>query len=185
MNSFIIIWILWCASEVLLNRLLRSGSGDKKHQDRGSLLFMWMTISLAVSSGIICSAYIRLPLSNQGWLPYMGLGIIVSGMVVRFIAVWTLGKLFTVDVTIRDNHEIKTTGLYKIMRHPSYTGSILSFIGFGITLNNWLSLTAIVLFILMGFLYRMKVEEQNLLNHFGTDYVNYMKKTYRLIPWIY
>jgi protein-S-isoprenylcysteine O-methyltransferase Ste14 len=111
--------------------------------------------------------------------------IILAGMVFRFMAILSLGKMFTVDVTIRDNHLIKKDGLYKTLRHPSYTGMILSFIGFGISLNNWISLIIIIVLVVPAMLYRIKIEEKLLIDHFGSDYVEYAKKTYRLVPWIY
>jgi protein-S-isoprenylcysteine O-methyltransferase Ste14 len=106
-------------------------------------------------------------------------------MIFRFIAVWSLGKFFTVDVTIQENHKIIDKGVYKIVRHPSYLGSLVSFIGFGISLNNWISLIIIIIPITIAFIHRIKIEEQLLLKQFEVDYSEYMKKTYRLLPKIY
>lgn len=185
MIIFWIVWIIWFTSEILLNRLMRSGSGDKKDQDKGSVIFIWIMIALAISSGIIIAANIRLPVSNLQILPYIGLVIVIFGMILRFISVWTLGRLFTVDVTIRENHKIKKNGVYKIIRHPSYSGSLLSFVGFGISLNNWLSLITVTILITVAFLYRINIEEKILIDQFGDDYLDYKKNTYCLIPWIY
>ncbi len=182
---FKIIWITWCASEILLNRLMRSNSNDKKGHDKGSLRFIWIMIALAISFGFIFANYIKVPISNQLLISYVGLFIIIVGMAVRFISIWTLGKYFTVDVTIRDNHKIKKDGFYKIIRHPSYSGSLLSFIGFGTSLNNWISLTTVVILIMISFLYRIKIEEKILIGQFGKEYLDYKKNTYRLLPWIY
>jgi protein-S-isoprenylcysteine O-methyltransferase Ste14 len=164
---------------------MRSGSNDKKGQDKGSLRFIWIMITLAISLGFVFSSYIHVPIINQVFISYIGLFIIVVGMAIRFIAIFTLGKYFTVDVTIRDGHKIKTDGFYKIVRHPSYSGSLLSFVGFGISLNNWLSLTTVLSLVLFSFLYRIKIEEKTLIDQFGNEYLNYKKSTYRLIPWIY
>jgi protein-S-isoprenylcysteine O-methyltransferase Ste14 len=180
-----IIWITWCVSEILLNRLMRSNSGDKKGQGKGSLRFIWIMIALAISSGFIFANYIKVPISNQPLISVIGLYIIIVGMVLRFISIWTLGNYFTVDVTIRDNHKIKKDGFYRVIRHPSYSGSLLSFIGFGISLNNWLSLTTVVILVMISFLYRIKVEEKILIDQFGNEYLEYKRNTYRLIPWIY
>nr|WP_319397665.1 isoprenylcysteine carboxylmethyltransferase family protein [uncultured Carboxylicivirga sp.] len=185
MNIFIIIWIIWCTSEVLLNRLIRSGSTDKKNQDKGSLVFIWVMITIAITLGVVFANFIDTKISTQLLIPYIGLATIVLGIVLRFVSIYTLGKFFTVDVTIRHNHEIKKDGFYKIVRHPSYSGALLSFLGFGVSLNNWLSLLVIVVLVGSAFLYRIKIEEKALINHFGTDYLDYKKHTYRLIPWVY
>ena len=106
-------------------------------------------------------------------------------MVLRFISIRTLGKLFTVDVTIRTDHKLKKDGVYRRIRHPAYSGSLLSFIGFGLSLNNWLSLSFVTILITIAFLHRIKIEEKLLTDKFGADYLDYKRKTYRLIPWIY
>jgi protein-S-isoprenylcysteine O-methyltransferase Ste14 len=118
-------------------------------------------------------------------IPYLGLFLIAVGMIFRFISIWTLGRLFTVDVTIRDDHKIQKDGVYRLIRHPSYSGSILSFIGFGISLNNWISLIVISIPVIFAMLNRIKIEERLLIDQFGIEYIGYMKRTYCLIPWIY
>ena len=182
---FIIIWIIWCASEILLNGLMRSNSNDKKGQDKGSLRFMWIMIVLAIFSGILFTTQLDFSISRYLLLPYIGLAIIIVGMIIRFISIWTLGKLFTVDVTIRSDHKIKQDGFYRFIRHPSYSGSLLSFIGFGISLNNWLALISVTTLILIALIYRIRIEEKVLIGQFGAEYLDYKNRTYRIIPWVY
>ena len=185
MNIFNAVWMTWFASEILIFLLIRSDKTDKKKQDKSSLLFLWIMVSLAISSGIIISNYIKIPISNIKSIYYIGLVIIVCGIILRLFSIVTLGRLFTVDVTIRENHTLKKDGIYKIVRHPSYIGSLLSFIGFGIMLNNWLSLLSIFILMTIGFLYRIKIEEKALIEQFGADYLDYKKNTRCMIPWIY
>jgi len=185
MKIFVIIWSIWFISEILLNRLFRSGNKDKKNLDKGTIRIIWITIGIVNSVGILSAIFIKFPISSNLLIPYLGLFLITIGMIFRFISILALGKFFTVDVTIRTNHKIKKDGLYRLIRHPSYTGSILSFIGFGISLNNWISLLIISLPVIFAMLHRIKIEEKLLVDKFGIEYVNYMKKTYRLLPWIY
>jgi protein-S-isoprenylcysteine O-methyltransferase Ste14 len=182
---FIIVWVVWFISEIILIILLRSGQYDKKGQDKGSLGIVWITVAIAIISGVFCSINFNFPIGRMLIIPYTGLILIIIGMIFRFIAVWSLGRLFTVDVTIRENHAIKKDGLYKIIRHPSYSGMLLSFIGFGISLNNWISIFIITILVTIGLLYRIKIEEKLLIDQFGSEYKEYMKSTYRLIPFIY
>ena len=182
---FIIVWSIWFISEILLNIILRSGKNDKKDKDKGTIRIIWISIAIANTLGILFSIFFRIPISNLLIVPYYGLILIVVGMIIRFISIWSLGKFFTVDVTIRENHTIKKDGIYRIIRHPSYSGSILSFIGFGITLNNWMSLIIITVLITYAMLNRIKIEESALIDQFGEDYLIYMKNTCRIIPWIY
>jgi protein-S-isoprenylcysteine O-methyltransferase Ste14 len=185
MLIFEIIWLIWFASEILLHRLFRSGFKDKKDQDKGSLRFIWIMIALAIFLAIIFVNYIKIPVTKQPIIPYFGLFLIISGMILRFISIRTLGRFFTVDVTIRADHKLKKDGIYRIIRHPAYSGSLLSFTGFGLSLNNWLSLLSVTILITIAFLHRIKIEEKLLTDQFGVDYLDYKRKTYRLIPWIY
>ena len=106
-------------------------------------------------------------------------------MVVRFIAIRTLGRFFTVNLALHNNHNLIKTGLYKYIRHPAYTGSLLSFTGLGLSLNNWSSLVIIFIPVLVSFIYRINIEEKMLLQLFGEDYNLYKKYTKKLIPLLY
>jgi protein-S-isoprenylcysteine O-methyltransferase Ste14 len=185
MILFIIIWSLWFLSEILLNRVLRSGGNDKKNQDKGTIRIIWITIGMANTAGILASIFIKMPISTTAIVSYTGLCVILTGMILRFFSIWSLGRFFTVDVTIREGHKLKTNGIYRLVRHPSYSGSILSFIGFGLSLNNWISLLIISIPVTIAMLIRIKTEENLLMQQFGSEYSDYMKKSWRLIPWVY
>jgi len=185
MTIFIIIWSAWFLSEILLNRLFRSSNYGKSNQDKGSIRIIWITIGVANSVGIISALLFRFPISNSSIISYIGLCLILFGMIFRFISIITLGKFFTVDVTIQKNHQLKKDGVYRLIRHPSYLGSILSFIGFGLSLNNWISLFIITVPVTIALIYRIKIEEIILIKQFGSTYTDYMKKTHKLIPWVY
>ena len=101
------------------------------------------------------------------------------------MAVLTLGKFFTVDVTIRDNHRLKKDGLFKYIRHPNYSALLLSFLGMALTFNNWISLFLMVVPITIAFIVRINIEEKVLEQHFGEEYVSYCNETKRLIPFVY
>jgi protein-S-isoprenylcysteine O-methyltransferase Ste14 len=124
-------------------------------------------------------------ISQSFLIACLGLFLIIAGVVIRFAAIQTLGNFFTVNLALHNDHLLVTKGLYKFIRHPSYTGSLLSFIGLGLSFNNWLSLIIIFIPILISFIYRINVEEKLLLQQFGQEYINYKKNTKRLIPLIY
>ena len=76
-------------------------------------------------------------------------------------------------------------GLYGVVRHPSYTGLLLRYLGFGLALANWLSAALVFLPLLCATVYRIRVEEKALLEHFGEEYAAYAGATKRLVPGIY
>ncbi len=185
---FIFVWMLWFASEILLNRKFRSSKDDQKGQDKGSIRVLWIGLlggnAMAVLASIFfTSSVFRISSNHQ--IAYAGLVVTVIGMLFRFYAVWSLGRNFTVDVTIREGHNLHTDGVYSLLRHPSYTGMIISFIGFGISMNSWPGLLAVCVFVGASTIYRINVEEKALLEAFGKEYSDYKKRTSKLIPWLY
>lgn len=182
---FIITYSFWFLSEILINRFLLSKKADKQNADKGSLRLIWILIFASISLAVYVSGKYAFPLLNNGMIEYLGLLLIGMGVVLRLAVIKALGRFFTADVTIRQDHRLKKDGFYKYLRHPSYSASLLSFIGFGVSLNNLVSLLIVFILILTAFSFRIKIEEKTLTEHFGTEYEDYKKSTKRFIPFIY
>ncbi len=182
---FLIISIIWVASEIILARLKRSGSSDPA-QDKHSLRILWITIAVCVNIGIFLGfwgkGFIR---EGSFTISVTGLAFIIIGLIVRWISIISLRRFFTVDINIAHDHRLVTKGIYRIIRHPAYSGSLLSFLGLGMVFSSWISVAVIFIPILLAFLYRIRVEEKALIAHFGDEYVRYSISTKRLIPRIY
>ncbi len=185
---FLLISLVWIISEVILARVKHSKTEDSKGLDKSSLRFLWITIIICVFIGVFLGVW------RIGWkigyipvkfISLIGLVLIVLGLIVRWTAILTLKKYFTVDVSIQSNHKIIDKGIYKFIRHPAYTGSLLSFLGLGLAFSNWLSTLVIFMPVLIAFIYRIRVEEKALIQAFGGEYINYSKATKRLIPKLY
>lgn len=177
--------LIWIISEIVLARVRRSDSSNSQH-DRASLRILWLTIILSITLGSIVSAVRAGDVQILGnRLPGWGVGLIIAGLIVRWGAILTLWKYFTVDVAITSGQRIVRSGPYRFVRHPAYSGSLLSFLGLGLVFANWLSLVSIVVPITAAFLYRIHVEERALVRFFGDEYVQYSATTKRLIPGIF
>lgn len=184
-----VIAILWIVSEILLSILRRVKDKSKDYGKLNSLI-LWIINTLSISIGINVAA--NNELGGIGSIPgehllisYAGLLLIISGIIVRWTAIRTLRKHFTTSLTILENHKIIHIGIYKYIRHPSYTGCLLSFLGLSITFSNWITTIIMFIPILIGYLYRIKVEEKMLIEHFGAEYITYAQNTQKLIPKIY
>jgi protein-S-isoprenylcysteine O-methyltransferase len=114
-----------------------------------------------------------------------GVVLFVAGLLLRWWAIVTLGRFFTVDVTIEKDHELVERGPFRMVRHPSYTGVLLAFTGVALSLGNWPALLVILLPISAAFIHRMNVEENALSSALGPQYIDYMRRTKRLMPFIY
>ena len=185
----IVLSAVWLATEVNVS-VRKRAPGRSKGRDKLSLVVMWATavvsIAFAVSAELVPSivggAGRILALSPS--LGYFGCLIMVAGLVIRLRAIATLSKQFTVHVAIVEDHKIIDKGLFGIIRHPSYLGSLVTFAGLGLALENWLSLLVLLALPVAATLYRISVEEKALLDHFGSAYRDYMRRTKRLIPGI-
>ena len=123
--------------------------------------------------------------TDNNFIGLFGITLLLTGVSIRWAAIYTLGKYFTGVVTIKDDHRIVQNGLYKYLRHPAYTGALIGHLGFGLSFSNWLSLAFSSIPYLVAAFYRMKVEERALKESFGEEYVRYAKRTKRLIPKVY
>ena len=87
---------------------------------------------------------------------------------VRWVAILSLGKAFSVNVAIRDTQNLKRSGLYHFARHPSYTGMMLMFLALGLAQNSWWACLCLLLPVTAALLYRIHVEEIALNEAFGS-----------------
>jgi len=182
---FLSTYSFWFLSELSLNRLLQSKKTDKQNVDKGSIYYIWLTIFITIFAAIHISNNYSYPILRNSNIEIIGLLLLIFGIILRLIIIKSLGRFFTVNVTIAPNHILKKDGFYKYLRHPSYSASLLSFIGFGITLNNLLSLALITVLIFTVFIIRINIEEKALIKHFDSEYSDYIKTTKRIIPFIY
>jgi protein-S-isoprenylcysteine O-methyltransferase Ste14 len=177
----------WFAVElyVLFTTRVRNRSQGKS-PDRGSLIVLWVVIfwSIFLASAIaVKSPATRI--YGVGWMRPAALVLLAVGLIVRITAIYTLGRSFTANVSIREAQTLQQNGLFRYMRHPSYTGMVLIFLALGLRMQNWLSLLIVFVPPVAALMYRIHVEEAALTGAFGEQYVAYSQRTKRLIPGIY
>ncbi|HEX4214558.1 MAG TPA: isoprenylcysteine carboxylmethyltransferase family protein [Candidatus Dormibacteraeota bacterium] len=176
---------IWAIGERFLTfRDLRSGAW-RSRQDRGSYLWLVLAVAAGFGAAIALSMWHALePPAPWVWL-VVGLVIAWAGMLLRAWAVVTLGRSFTTTVVVRPEQRMVTTGPYRLIRHPSYLGLLIFFLGFGLGLGNPLCVPAIVVLSLIGLVRRIAVEEAALRRELGDSYVEYARGRSRLIPGVW
>ena len=181
-TAAITILFLWMFADSLA--VFRHKTGAAENRDRfslkmlmiGSMLTLWIGIGLAFGER---GAMHSVPLQVAG-LIVMGIGIAV-----RSTAIVQLGRFHTPNVAIREDHQLKVTGLYRLVRHPSYLGALIAYLGFSLALGNWLSVLVIMGVMPCLYGYRIREEDAAMLAAFGDAYRAYCVRTRRLIPWVY
>lgn len=178
-------WI-WVASEVVIAVATRTRRGSGNVRDRGSMLLLWIVIFASITA---CE-WVRntVPATMFGeahWLRLAALAVLVAGLAIRWTAILTLGKSFSANVAIRESQKVHRTGLYRFVRHPSYSGLVLIFLAVGLHARNWISLALAVVPTTLALFYRIHVEEIALREAFGDEYAAYSRETKRLVPGIF
>jgi len=137
--------ILFPVFEITLARIKRANAHTSQLEDRGSLRLLWVAITagvvLAVAVQWVPSA--RLQGSAEPYR-FVGSGLILAGLALRLVSILTLGRLFTVNVAIHSDHPVVERGPYRFVRHPSYSGLLLAFIGLGVSFQSWLSILVLL-----------------------------------------
>lgn len=176
----------WVVSEVLIAVATRTRHDGGEVRDRGTQLMLWVVFILSITAAIWISHAVPTPIFQKAhWLRRAALLVMALGLAIRWAAVLNLGRAFSANVAIRATQRVRTTGLYRWVRHPSYLGLVLIFLAIGIYTRNWISLAIVLVLPTLALLYRIHVEETALREAFGEEYAAYSGSTRRLIPGIY
>jgi protein-S-isoprenylcysteine O-methyltransferase Ste14 len=147
------------------------GRGRREH-DRGTRLLIVVSLGAAFA----VAAAVR----STGWAA--GVAVMWLGLALRVWAVATLGRAFRTTVEVDPGQAVVTTGPYRWVRHPSYTGLLLLVAGFGLASGGWLTFAACLALPLPAIAWRIHVEEAELVRVLGEPYRRYRATTARLVP---
>jgi protein-S-isoprenylcysteine O-methyltransferase Ste14 len=176
---------LYGAFEVFMNFRQRKNGTVTTSNDKGSLrlLYILITAGYLLSFSIGATTIGRV----NHWNTYFAVGavLVVIGLIIRIRSMLILRQYFTYSVAKVEGHKLIETGLYKIIRHPGYLGQLLIFLGISTSLSNWLSILAMMIPVAIGYVYRIGVEEIFMTEQLGQGYLNYQKRTKRIVPLIY
>ncbi len=114
-----------------------------------------------------------------------GICVMLTGTAFRWYSARLLGKYFTFDVATQSGQALIEAGPYRYIRHPSYSGALVTLLGFGLALGNWASLLAAMSCLGFAYAYRIPVEEAALAAALGDSYKEYMSRTWRLVPFLF
>jgi protein-S-isoprenylcysteine O-methyltransferase Ste14 len=169
--------------DIRTHKRLRAGI---QRQDKGSHVILLCLLVFGIFLGVLLA--FKVPATAVTTTPdilfWLGILLMYVGIALRFYAITLLGGFFTTTVAVAPDQPVIEAGPYRLIRHPSYTGVLILLFGFGLSLTNWLSLLVIMGCALIGFSYRIRVEEHVLQEQLGQRYQEYMRRTKRLIPFV-
>ncbi|MGH9743113.1 MAG: methyltransferase family protein [Candidatus Acidiferrum sp.] len=176
--AFLLYWQIRAANTKKTQRL----------EPAGSRILRALTILFAVvllSTNWIPVHWLYRPLWRAGlWSFWLGAAVTVGGLL---FAVWArehLGRNWSRSVTIKEDHELITTGPYGVVRHPIYTGILAGFLGVAIAISEVRGFVVLVL-MFVAFWAKLSMEEKWMRSQFGETYDKYVRRTAALVPYLF
>jgi protein-S-isoprenylcysteine O-methyltransferase Ste14 len=157
-----------------------------EREDRGN---RWVLTAFGLIT--LLSAYLPAYTDRMGFwtldgdtIRWVGVAICIAGSGLRLWPVFVLGNRFSGLVAIQPGHTLVTTGIYGVIRNPSYAGMVVSMVGWALAFRSGvgLVLTAMIVPPLVA---RIRAEEKLLRSQFGSEYDAYFAHTWRLMPGVY
>lgn len=177
---------VWVAGELLIALFTTTREGQGKIQDRGTQIILWIVLIGAFKTEEWMHRFFAPDMpGSYSWLRPAAFWILVLGLVVRIIAIVTLGKAFSANVAMRAGQRLQRSGLYSLVRHPSYLGLELILLALALHARTWACFAVAFIPSTLAVLYRIHVEETALRTAFGDEYEDYSRSTKRLIPGVY
>jgi protein-S-isoprenylcysteine O-methyltransferase Ste14 len=154
-----------------------------KDEDRYTAVWIMAAITVSQMLSVLEWAHFHSQhIFRWNVLTIAGVICIVLGGILRYWAIKTLGRYFTASVSITDSQKISTAGPYKILRHPSYTGGLMTVVGTPLVLENTYSVFLALFLMILAYMFRIKAEEKAMIKTFGDLYRTYQQNTKKLIP---
>src|SRR5690606_14278129 len=182
---FVALCAVWIACELWIDR--RRSGPDARRGDDGTLRLLHLAVPGALALAVVLSLLRAWPLPQPlaTRLFWGGIAAMAVGIALRAWSVRVLAEHFTVDVAIRPGHRLVRHGPYRLLRHPAYSGLLLTLLGFALALGDGWAWLAVALPVAPAFARRIRVEEAMLREAFPDAYPDYARATWRLLPWLW
>ena len=154
-----------------------------KRQHLAVMLFQLLSISLVLVSPFCDRRSIATTCEGEVGR-YFGLLFYLAGFLTMHFSEWYLGKQFSVDVGVQEEHKLVSNGTYTYLLHPRYLGIILFTIGIALVFRSWIGLALAAATIGVVF-WRIHDEEELMREEFGSEWEEFARERWRLIPFVY
>ncbi len=198
---FFLTWVVFLVSEFVITKFPAWGTREKRDRISSIITFGLPALGLGLVGVSLAFAfpavargshsepdwYFRFVLGSAdiGVINVLGLALAWGAFPIRFAAKRALGKFYTINVAILQDHQLIESGIYRYVRHPLYLGILMFYIGLPLIISSVFGLLVVTLPATIGSFYRMRLEERALVSRFGERYLAYAERTARLIPYVW
>ncbi len=183
-SFFPVVWIFFVVYWLIKARNTKATQRIEPAATRILRPLIFLIAIVLLSTNRIPLPWLNLQLWPVGLLPFwLGAAVTIAGLL---FAVWArdhLGRNWSSSVTIKQGHELITTGPYAVARHPIYTGILTGFLGMAIAIAQVRAFIAFVL-IFLSFWIKLRIEEKWMRSQFGEAYAAYASKTAAVVPYL-
>ena len=162
-------------------------SGDNLQEERGDRSF-W-PIALGIMAAFFLSPveylYFATFQLRNAWMESIDVGLVLLGSILFIWARRTLGRHYSGHVSVKKEQELVQSGPYRIIRHPAYAGYLFMALGLALGFSSLSGLVSTLLILLPATVYRIRVEDRLLAEHFGAQFEEYARKKERLLPGVW
>jgi protein-S-isoprenylcysteine O-methyltransferase Ste14 len=178
---FIIVAVLWLLEFILFRNRRVEGKGKL---ERKSFPLILVSVLLAVASSLFLREIeVGVILIQEVW--WLGLLLFATGVLLRYWGILHLKEQFTRDVSVQRGDKLVSTGPYRKLRHPLYTGLFAIVVGFCIGNGSLWSASFCGALLFIALLHRIRIEEAMLIELHGDRYREWCRTRYRIIPFVY
>ena len=175
-------WLIFLAYWWAISKNVKETERQESAASRVTRLFL-----IVCAAALLWLPSVPLPLLNERFLPdgawcvWSGAAVTAGGLLFSVWARRHLGKNWSQAVTLKEGHELITSGPYALVRHPIYTGLLLAFVGCAIARGEWRGLLAVAL-VFVALWRKLRLEEKWMRAQFGESYEAYSRRVASLVP---
>ncbi len=187
----ILFMIIWVGSGMVRSPHMKNYKKTEKINSKKTSREKFLAFIVAIGMMIVPMIYVFTPWLNSfniglpDWVRWTGVIVYGFGIILFWWVHKTLGKNWSPVLEIRKDHKLIITGPYKYIRHPMYTVIWIWVLFQGIILSNWAVMIVGILTWSILYFIRLPEEEKLMIEEFEEEYKDYMKRTKKIIPWIY
>lgn len=158
--------------------------GEMVKEERNDWSFWFIVVGMISALYLPPIEYLYFPaaLPRATWMQVTGLLLIIFGSALFIWARRTLGNFYSGHLSVIEGQRLIQIGPYRFIRHPAYAGYLLIVLGLTLGYSSLAGFAAILFLLLPSVIYRIRVEDKLLAEHFGAQFEDYAKKIKHLIP---
>ena len=183
--AFGVLLLTWAVFETVLRGLQALRAKGPNPRDPSYYVLLPALLAAIIAAEVLGRRGRLLWPGGLAWPVVAGLALMVAGIGLRAWSIVTLGRFFQYQIKVQPGHQVVTSGPYRFVRHPSYTGIAMVLAGIALASGDVWSLLAVAVLGGAGLAVRIRAEERQLTQALGAEYERFAAGRKRLVPGVW